>query len=321
MIIVSLDKHHHHKDCEGGHGHSHGKDHHNDAAHHHHSALKDLRYAFVLNFVFTIFEFIAGFYTNSMAILSDAVHDLGDTIAIGASLGLEKYSIKGRDGLFSYGYRRFSPFAALLNCVILLSGSIIIIVNTIPRLWENQEIKLEFVAPMAVLGVIFNGLGVLRLKNSSSISNKAIMLHLMEDLLGWVAVLIGGVIMYFTGWTIVDAILSLMISTYILWNAYKNLRSVFTIFMQAVPKNVNFEQIKSSISELQHVIDVHDVHSWSLDGQYHVMTLHITVKAGISHPEIIEIKQHSTAIIQKSGVEHPTIAIDFEGEDCAYKLH
>jgi cobalt-zinc-cadmium efflux system protein len=147
------------------------------------------------------------------------------------------------------------------------------------------------------------------------------MLHLMEDLLGWVAVLIGGVMMYFTGWTIIDSILSLLISTYILWNAFKNLKSVFTIFMQAVPRNVDFDQIKNSISEINNVVDVHDLHSWSLDGQYHVMTLHITVQSNISNLEIIEIKRLSTAIIRKYGVEHPTIAIDFEGEDCGYKIH
>jgi cobalt-zinc-cadmium efflux system protein len=314
-----LSKHHHHQDCKENHDHNH--DHGHSTSHHHHSAFKDLRFAFFLNFIFTILEFIAGFYTNSMAILSDAVHDLGDTIAIGASLGLEKYSVKGRDGLFSYGYRRFSPFAALLNCVILLSGSIIIIINTIPRFWENQVIKLEYVVPVAILGVVFNGLGVFRLKKSPSLNNRAVMLHLMEDLLGWVAVLIGGVMMYFTGWTIIDSILSLLISTYILWNAFKNLKSVFTIFMQAVPRNVDFDQIKNSISEINNVVDVHDLHSWSLDGQYHVMTIHITVQSNISNLEIIEIKRLSTAIIRKYGVEHPTIAIDFEGEDCGYKIH
>jgi cobalt-zinc-cadmium efflux system protein len=149
-----LSKLHHNQDCKENHDHNHDRGH--STSHHHHSAFKDLRFAFFLNFIFTILEFIAGFYTNSMAILSDAVHDLGDTIAIGASLVLEKYSVKGRDGLFSYGYRRFSPFAALLNCVILLSGSIIIIINTIPRFWENQVIKLEYVVPVAILGVVFN---------------------------------------------------------------------------------------------------------------------------------------------------------------------
>ena len=191
---------------------------------HHHHAIKNLKVAFALNFTFTFIEVIGGFLTNSIAILSDALHDLGDTLAIGLSWYFQKLSGKSRSQKFSYGYKRFSLVSALISAIILLVGSVLIIYKAIPRLINPEIVHVKGMFVIAILGVLVNGIAVLRLKKGHSSNERVVMLHLLEDVLGWLAVLFGSVLMYFFDWPIIDPILSIMIATFILWNALKNIK-------------------------------------------------------------------------------------------------
>ena len=304
-----------HTHHEGNHPHSHE---HSHGEHGHvHPITKNLKVAFFLNVTFTIIELIGGLLTNSMAILSDAIHDLGDSIAIGSALYLEKTSEKKRDHTFSYGYRRFSTLAALLNIVILTTGSVVIIYETIPRLLNPQEVHSQGMMALAVLGVIMNGLAVLRLKNDGkSLNNRTVMLHLMEDALGWVAVLIGSIIIYFTGWIIIDPLLSLGIAGYILFNALKNFKSVTSIFMQAVPGQVNYEHLEEKIGKLVSIKEVHDIHIWSLDGEFNVGSLHLVLKDELDQYNIEEVKKNVRGLFKKEGIVHVTIELEGPNEHC-----
>ena len=259
--------------------------HHHDHDHaHSHSVTGNLKVAFFLNLSFTIIEFIGGALTNSMAIFSDAIHDLGDTFAIGAALFLENYSHRGRSKNFSFGYKRFSPLSALINSVILLAGSLIIIVESVPRLLNPEPVNAEGMLYLAIAGVVFNGAAVLRLRNKeSSVNQRTVMLHLMEDALGWVAVLIGSIVMLFADIPIIDPILSLGIALYILWNAFKNLRKVLHIFLQGTPRNVDLEEVKKDLLKLEHVQDIHDTHVWTMDGSYNILTDRKSTRLNSSH--------------------------------------
>jgi cobalt-zinc-cadmium efflux system protein len=299
---------------------------HNPVHHHHHHhdhSYKDsegsIKIAFFLNLSFTIIEIIGGLYTNSIAILSDAIHDLGDTVAIGSAWIFEKISYKERDRKFSYGYRRFSPFAALINLVILFAGSIFIISEAIPRLLNPENIDSSGMIIFAILGVVFNGIAVLKLMgNKNSANMRTVMLHLMEDVLGWIAVLIGAIVIHFSGWLILDPILSLGIAAYILINAIKNFKNILPIFLQAVPKDTDQNEIELELKNIEGVKEIHDLHSWSLDGEYNIVTVHLVIPDNISIDEIIRIKDDARKILTKEGQEHYTIEIEFESEICKF---
>ncbi len=293
--------------------------HHHHHDHSYHETEGSIKSAFFLNLTFTIIEIIGGIFTNSIAILSDAIHDLGDTIAIGSAWIFEKVSYKERDRKFSYGYRRFSPFAALINLIILLSGSLYIISQSIPRLLNPETVDSQGMIIFAILGVIFNGLAVLKLVgNKNSANMQTVMLHLMEDVLGWIAVLVGAILIHYTGYLILDPILSLGIAFYILFNAIKNFKNILPIFLQAVPKNINQQEIEKELKEINGVTEIHDLHSWSLDGEYNIVTVHLVISDDTKVDEIIRIKDEAREILTHEGQEHYTIEIEFESEICKF---
>ncbi len=313
-------KHNHYHDHDHDKDHDHSHNHSHSHGHSHiHEAEGNIKVAFFLNLTFTIIEIIGGLLTNSIAILSDAIHDLGDTIAIGSAWAFEKISYKERDRKFSYGYRRFSPFAGLVNLIILLTGSIFIISETIPRLLHPEKVDSSGMLILAILGVGFNGLALFRLKgNKESANIRTVFLHLVEDVLGWIAVLVGAIIIYFTGWTIIDPILSLGIAAYILYNAVMNFKNILPIFLQAVPKNTNQTEIEKELKNIKNVKEVHDLHTWSLDGEYNIVTVHLVVADDTSVDDIIKIKDEARHILTEEKQEHYTIEIEFESEMCKF---
>ncbi|MBD0402873.1 cation diffusion facilitator family transporter [Flammeovirga sp. EKP202] len=294
-----------------------GHQHHHHSHGQHHDSTKNIGWAFFLNLTFTIFEFIGGFYTNSIAILSDAVHDLGDTLAIGAGYFFERYSNKKENTTYTYGYRRYSTLAAIINIIVLTSGSILIIVNTIPRLIDPEEVHSEGMLLMAFIGVAVNGMAVFKLfGNKNSANQRVMMLHLMEDTLGWVAVLIGALVMNFYDIPIIDPLLSLGIASFILYNAIKNLFGLLPIFLQAAPHNINQDEIIQELKGIQDVEDAHDLHLWSLDGEFNIMSLHLVVENSTDMCRCAEIKKEVREIIKKDKIKHITIEIERSDEDC-----
>lgn len=276
-----------------------------------------LMVAFALNLLFTVIEFVGGIFTNSMAILSDAIHDLGDTVAIGGSLWLEKVAERKRDKRFTYGYKRFSTLGALITSIILVIGSVVIIFEALPRFIQPQEVKATGMMWMAVLGIVFNGIAVLRLQGGGkSLNNRAVMLHLLEDVLGWVAVLVGSILIHFTGWYIIDPLLSLGVAAFILYNVVGNLKRVFRVFLQSTPEGFDYDALEVKLLAIKGVHDIHDVHIWSMDGSYHIMSLHLVVGDAVSSDTMKSLRLQADVLIREAGINHPTIAIEFEEEAC-----
>jgi cobalt-zinc-cadmium efflux system protein len=276
-----------------------------------------LKVAFVLNFFFTIIEFVGGAITNSMAILSDAVHDLGDTVAIGSSLWFEKVAEKGRDNRFTYGYRRFSTLGALLTSLILFAGSVVIMYEAVPRLFQPQEVMATGMMWMALLGISFNGLAVLRLKGgNASLNTRAVMLHLMEDVLGWVAVLVGSIVIHYTGWLWIDPLLSIGVALFILFHVVANVRKILEVFLQTTPSDIDLKGMEKELVAMEGVHDVHDTHIWSLDGNYNVLSIHVVVDDDLPRRSQQVIKAKVEKIVRTYGIDHPTIAMEFKGEQC-----
>ncbi len=275
-----------------------------------------VRVAFLLNFTFTIIEFVGGMWTNSTAILADALHDLGDTISLGVSWYFAKVSERGRTNKFSYGFKRFSLLAAFLNSMVLMIGSFVILSQTVPRLFSPEHSNAPGMIVLAIVGIVMNGLAVLKLKAGKTLNERVTTWHLMEDMLGWIAVLIVGVFISFYDLHILDPILSILITLYVLRNVLKNLKETVLTFLQEVPSSINLGEIEKCIANVPGVLRVHDTHVWSLDGDYSVFTSHVMLAKETTAEEMFKLKCCILDLVKASGINHITIEIEREGETC-----
>lgn len=294
------------------HSHSHN---HN---HSHNKSQGNIRFAFFLNLTFTVLEIAGGIWTNSMAILSDALHDLGDSLSLGVAWYLEKFSKKRSDQRFSYGYARFSLLGALLNSMILVGGSVLILIHSIPRILSPEKVNSTGMLIFAVLGITMNGLAALRLRRGSSLNEKVVLWHLLEDVLGWAAVLVAGVILIFIDIPVIDPILSVLITCYVLFNVIKNLKETMNILLQGVPGNLSITELEKEIVEKTGVKSAYHTHIWSLDGEKNLLSTHIVVSDGTKYQDILEIKNRIREITKEKGVDHVTIEVDYNSQEFDY---
>lgn len=303
-----------------------------------HQEKGGLTMAFWLNLVFSLIEVVGGAFTNSTAIIADAFHDLMDAIAIGAAVLFEKVSGTKRTPGFSYGYKRFSLLSALGMSLLLLVGAVFMGMRGIESFFHPKGINSIGMLWLAVLGVCINGFAFLRIKNghgyghghllhshshnhahghTQSHNSKAIMLHLLEDVLGWVAVLIGAAAIYFTGWYWIDGILALLIAIYIAYNATKNLIGTLKILLQSVPESVNVEKLSNELNSIAGVRNIHDLHIWSLDGSYHVGSLHAVVVDDVSKDWENDIYTAIHQLMEEYNIQHPTVQIESTNRNCS----
>ncbi len=274
---------------------------------------------FGLNLVFTVIELVGGILTGSMAILADAVHDLGDTASIGLALIFNRLARRRRDRTFSYGYRRLELLSALLNSVVLLIGSAVIIYEAIPRLLDPQPVDSLGMLLLAVVGIVFNGIAVLRLRQGEGANERVVQLHLLEDVLGWGAVLVGGLVIQVTDWFWIDPVLSVGISLFILVRVFGNLKRFVIIFLQGVPEGVSLEDLEAALSRFEAVRSTHDIHVWSLDGRYNILSAHVVIDDEVPAGDQIELKNEIKAALHALDIEHVTLEMEYYSEYCDYQ--
>ena len=287
--------------------------------HHHHvdSSTGKIKVAFFLNLGFTIIEIIGGLLTNSMAILSDALHDLGDSLSLGLAWFLQKFSNKEHSTDFSFGYRRFSLLAALINSVVLIVGSVFILTEAIPRLLNPEQPNTTGMIILSVLGILVNGAAVFRLRGGDSMNQKVMTWHLLEDVLGWVAVLIVSIIMTFTDLPILDPIASIGITLFILYNVIVNFVKTMRLFLEGVPKNIDLEDLIEKMNAVEAIKSTHHTHLWSMDGDHHAFSTHVVVGSSATKEEICEVKDSIKDIISSIHLDHVTIEIEYEDKPCS----
>ncbi len=276
----------------------------------------NIRIAFFLNLGFTIVEIIGGLWTNSLAIISDALHDLGDSFSLGLSWALEKYSKRKKDEKYSYGYRRYSLLAALINGLVLILGSVYVLSQAIPRIFNPEQPNAKGMLFFAIGGVVVNGIAALCVRRGKSLNERIITLHLLDDILSWTAVLIISIIMIFKNIPVLDPILSILITIYILYNVVVNLKRTFSVFLQAVPMGVSIKEIENKLWEIDKVVNIHHTHIWSIDSLNNVLTTHIVVKDNTTSDEIINIKGKVKEIAETLNLQHSTIEVEYESEFC-----
>lgn len=261
---------------ESHHSHAHKHNHGHSHNHDHSASYKNIKIAFILNLVFAILEIIGGILTNSSAILSDAIHDFGDSLSLGLAMVFDKKSSKESNEVYGYGYKRLSVISAIINILVLSVGTIIVLKEAILRLLAPEPILAEGMLAFAILGVVINGFSVFKMKNGIKISERAVMLHLLEDLFGWVAVFIVSIVVIFTDFYILDPILSIIICFIMIRNIYYNVKALYYIIMQATPESINIESLKKELENNINDIIVNSLKIWSLDGEVHVASIIIT---------------------------------------------
>ena len=297
--------------------HDHGHEHHEHHGHHHHhhfegKSARNILIAFLLNISFSIIEFIGGALTSSVAIMSDAIHDAGDALSIGISYFLEKKSKKERNEKYTYGYLRLSVLGAFITTMILLIGSIFVIISAVKRFITPVEIDYNGMIGIAIFGLVINSLAAYITRDKDSLNQRAVNLHMLEDVLGWLVVLIGAILMKFTNISIIDSILSIGVAVFIFINAFRNLRDVLDIFLERTPRNISVKKIKNELLRIDGVKDIHHIHIWTMDGEHNYATMHAIVKD-------VKIKNKIKEKLLELNIDHPIIEIETEDEECDEK--
>ena len=275
---------------------------------------KNILIAFILNLSFSIFEFIGGIFTGSVAIISDAIHDIGDATSIGIAYLLEKKSKKKPDNKYTYGYIGYSVIGGFITTLILLIGSFTVIYNSIQRIINPTEINYNGMIVFAIIGIIVNFIASILTHKGDSLNQKAVNLHMLEDVLGWVVVLIGAIIMNYTDFYIIDPIMSIGLSIFIMISSAKNLKPIFEILLQKTPNDVDIDELISHILKINGVIDVHHVHVWSIDGNNKYATLHVTTNGNN-----LKIKNKIREELNEHNIIHVTIELEAQDEICQDK--
>ena len=272
---------------------------------------KNILVAFLLNFSFAIMEFVGGAWTKSVAIMSDAVHDAGDALSIGIAYFLEKKSKRKPDDDFTYGYARYSAIGSVITCIILFLGSILVILKSVVRLISPVQINYNGMIVFAIFGVAVNTVAAFLTKSGDSLNQKAVNLHMLEDVLGWVVVLIGAFAMKFTDIRVIDPLMSIAVALFILFGTINNLKEALNIFLERKPEGISVSEIREHLMKIDGVKDIHHIHIWSFDGLNNCATMHIVTSedgAIIKHKVREELAEH--------GIGHATLELESPEEAC-----
>ena len=263
--------------------------------------------AFFLNLSYAIVEFIAGGIFGSSAVLADSVHDLGDAIAIGISAFLESISNREEDSHYTLGYKRFSLLGAMVTAVILMTGSVLVILENITKLFHPQPVNDEGILWLGIIAVSINVLASLVIRKGQTKNESILSLHFLEDTLGWVAVILMAIVLRFTDWYILDPLLSLAISFFILSKAIPRFWSTLKIFLDAVPEGVDIQQVKSDLEQLDHVASINQLNLWTMDGLEKNAIVHVCIKH-VNHMEVC--KESIRTLLKERGFQNVTIEVD-----------
>ncbi len=272
---------------------------------------KNILIAFILNTAFSIVEFIGGLLTGSVAILSDALHDAGDATSIGVSYFLERKSARKPDKKYTYGYGGYSLVGSLITTMVLLVGSILVIYNAIDKIFNPVKINYNGMIIFAVIGTVVNFTATLVTHYGNSLNQKAVNLHMLEDTLGWIVVLVSAIVMRFTDITIIDPIASIAVAVFILINAFKNFLSTTSLLLHKTPAEIDLDKAQAEIEKIAGVLSVHHIHAWSFDGQNGYATMHL-----VTHGNQAEIKKAVKKELKNFGIEHATLELETSDEMC-----
>jgi cobalt-zinc-cadmium efflux system protein len=315
--------HHHHPAEDHSHNHSHGH------GHHHHAQIpKHITRAFVigilLNASFVVAEVIGGFYTHSLALLTDAGHNLSDVASLGLAWFATRYALKKSSKTFTFGYKQSTVLVALLNACILLLALGAVAYEAILRLIEPHALPVEgkTVAYIATAGIVINTITALLFmrEKDKDLNMRGAYLHMASDALVSLGVVVGGIIMLYTHWFWIDAAISLAIAIVIVYGTWGLLRESLRLSLNGVPTEIDLQKVYAFFKSMEGIAEVHDLHVWALSTTENALTVHLVVPGGVLSENFYthvreELKEHYH-------IGHSTIQIESNkdhtncGQDC-----
>lgn len=279
-------------------------------------AERRIGFVFFLNLAFTLIEAAGGIWTNSMAVVSDALHDFGDCLALGLGWHFQRVSRRAGDELYTFGYRRFSLLSALVMSILLLGGGVVVLVKAVPRLLHPEATNETGMLILAGVGIAANGIAALRMHGGRSLGERLVTWHLLEDVLSWVAVLVTALVMMFFDLPILDPILSIAITAFVFWNVAKRLRETLGILLQRVPAGITLAEVEDAIRGVPGVCDVHHVHVWSQDGEHHVLTGHVVMAEMGDYTQVAGLRRRVKDELRQFGIGHSTLELESRDGPC-----
>lgn len=283
---------------------------------HTHTAVGNIKLAFFANLGFTALEFVGGLWVNSTAILADAVHDLGDSFALAQAWYFQSIADRDATQKYTYGYRRFTLLGATISALLLVVSSLFVLSQAIPRILQPEPSNAQGMAALAVIGVAVNGFAMYRLMQGEGANIRIVALHFLEDVLGWLAILAVAVLLMFTDLHVLDPILAVLITLYILWNVIRQLRNIVPIFLQAAPEKLDIAEIGREIEDIEFVDSAHHLHVWSLDGEHSVLAVHVVAQKVLNAEEYMKLKRDFRTLVDKKGIFHSTLEVEWPDESC-----
>ena len=283
----------------------------------------------IVNFIFSIFEFFAGGITGSVAIMSDAIHDLGDAFSLGFSIYYGRKSKHAPDKKFTYGYSRFSVLGVFVTTVILVVGACFMILLSILRIISPSEINLSMMLILSIVGFIINLFAAFRTENGrfnvlKAIEQRSVNGIILEDVIGWFIVIVGTIVMMWTGWIWLDPLMSIAISIYLIGTSFASFKKILDLFLEKVPEGESVDIVRYQVLAIPHVKDVHQIHLWSMDGEKLCATMHVVVDGKVVDGVLIEnsvdnpmnIKKEIRKQLSSTGIKEVTLEIETEAERC-----
>lgn len=267
---------------------------------------RNILIAFFLNLFFSLIEIFGGIYTGSIAILSDSVHDLGDSVSLGIAFLLEKKSKKNPDEIYTYGYARFSVLGAVITNTILIFSSLIVIYSAIKKIIEPNNVRSGYMIFFAAFGVIVNLFAFFFTRKADNLNQRAVNLHMLEDVLCWLAILTGTIVMKYTNIIYLDPIMSICMAVFVCINAIKGFKKILDLFLEKMPKGIFVDEIKSEIMEITGVVDLYHIHIRSVDGVVNCATMHVVTNG--ENEKII--KKEIRKILCEKGISHVTLELE-----------
>jgi len=305
------------------HEHDHDHDHGFSLGHHHHPVdLKDVNQAFVigiaLNFLFVIIEAIVGLSIHSLSLLSDAGHNLADVASLSMSLiAIRLLKIKPTER-FTYGYKKTTILVALLNAAILLLSLGAIGYEALHRLMDPEPLPGKTISIVAAIGIAINAItALLFLKGKDKDLNiRSAFLHLLSDAIVSAALVIGGIIIFYTHLYWLDAALSLLVAIVILFSTWQLLRDSLRLSLDAVPEGIELRKVKELIDKINGVKDFHHIHIWALSTTENALTAHLVVDRNCNMDEVEKLKHRIKHELLHQNIQHATLEIELENSPC-----
>jgi cobalt-zinc-cadmium efflux system protein len=290
--------------------------------HHHHERInRAFITGIVLNTVFVAIEAATGLITGSLALLTDAGHNLADVTSLVIALFALKLSTVSPNKLYTYGYKKATILAALLNAIILLVVVGGIVYEAVMRLFHPLPVEGGVVAIVAGVGIIVNTVTALLFfrDKDKDVNVKGAYLHLAADALVSLGVVIAGIVITFTSWYWLDSVISMTVSVIIFISTWSLLKDTIRLSLDGVPQNINVNEIKLQLLNVPGVVDIHHLHIWGLSTTQVALTCHVVLRNDISMKEIPHIKTAVRASIKNLGIQHATLEIETNSENCTDK--